>query len=57
MTNVATQPEQTLRPEEAVEQAQPAPYSPPRLQRISEADALLEVLGPAQAFYRGSGIP
>jgi hypothetical protein len=28
-----------------------AAYSKPRLQRIGEADALLDILGPAQAFY------
>lgn len=32
-------------------------YTPPRLWVLTELDALLEVLGPAQANYGGSGLP
>ena len=33
------------------------PYASPQLTEISNIDELLEVLGPAQASYGGSGLP
>ena len=36
-------------------EGKPSSYSPPRLERIADAESLLEILGPAQAFYRGAG--
>jgi|GEM_PF-6449475 hypothetical protein len=33
------------------------PYIPPLLELVATADDLLEVLGPAQANYGGTGLP
>jgi hypothetical protein len=48
-----TQPnERAVAKSDVVEEAvKAAAYTKPRLQKIGEADALLDILGPAQAFY------